>query len=491
MTHGLSLVLWFPTRRPTNPFSSRPVPGRSRPVCEEDHIRYVVIVDGEHYPPVVEAAFEEIRDNGHEVLLAVMAGGTEKIPAEGLDAYGDVEVMVGDDVHAVLRAAIDRADPDGILDLSDEPVLDYRRRFALASVALDAGVAYEGADFAFTPPPLDDLATKPSIAIIGTGKRTGKTAVAGFAARSLVARGRRPIVVAMGRGGPREPEVMRGDQLELTPEHLLELADDGKHAASDYIEDAFLSRVPTVGCRRCGGGLAGAVGISNVGRGVEIANELEGDIILLEGSGSAIPPVAADVTCLVVPASIPEEYLQGYFGTYRLLLSDLVMVTMCEEPFGSPSKISDLESLIRSARRSSGEGKGSQGEIRVVRTVFRPTPTRSVAGTRVFVATTAPEVAGPAIRQHLEQEHGCSVVGISHSLSNRAKLEEDLAQCGGRADVLLCEIKAAAIDVATRKGQAAGMDVVYMDNVPVGVEGDDPEAEIVWAGEEAFRRSRR
>jgi cyclic 2,3-diphosphoglycerate synthase len=450
-------------------------------------IRTIVIIDGEHYPPVVEAALAEIALDGRDVVLALVAGGREKLPSDGDAAYGDVRVATGDDPPALLDAAIEELTPDVVLDLSDEPVLDYRRRHLMASVALGRGVPYEGADFRFTPPPRPRLASTSSIAIIGTGKRTGKTAVAGFAARALTDAGRSSAIVAMGRGGPPDPELLRGDELDLTPQDLLAIADEGRHAASDYIEDALLGRVPTVGCRRCGGGLAGAVDVSNVASGIALANDLSVETLLLEGSGTAIPPVHADVTGLVMPASIPEEHLLGYMGSYRLLLSDFVVVTMCENPFGSPSRVTTLISQARSAIQSVRERRG-KAELRVVRTVFRPTPTRSVEGSTAYVATTAPEEAGESIRAHLESQHGCEVIGISHSLSDRKKLEEELGSMDGTADVLLCEIKAAGIDVATRWGLDLGADVVYMDNTPEGIEGDDPAETIEWAAQLARQR---
>ncbi|MFN2589128.1 MAG: 2,3-diphosphoglycerate synthetase [Actinomycetota bacterium] len=442
-------------------------------------MRYLAVVDGEHYPPVVEAALNELAAGGHEVVAALLVGGREKLPAGGIDAYGGVRVVPGEEPRAGLDRFLAENEVDAVVDLSDEPVLDYRRRHALAAVALYRGVAYEGADFRFTPPPRPRLATKASIALVGTGKRTGKTAVAGFTARALTELGRRPVIVAMGRGGPPEPEVLRGDEMALEPKDLLEMADSGKHAASDYVEDALLGRVPTVGCRRCGGGLAGGVAISNVRQGVELANDLPGDLVLLEGSGSSIPPCHADASVLVVPSAIPEEYLSGYMGPFRLLLADFVVVTMCEEPFGSPSQVSRTTSLVRESFRSNGKsGQGSAGpkhEIELVRTVFRPAPTRPVEGAEVVVATTAPEAAGESIKRHLEQEHGCRVAGISHSLSDRGRLKEELRQAG-KADVLLCEIKAAGVDVATREALASGMNVVYMDNVPVPVDGGDLKA---------------
>jgi cyclic 2,3-diphosphoglycerate synthetase len=39
-------------------------------------------------------------------------------------------------------------------------------------------------------------------------------------------------------------------------------------------------------------------------------------------------------------------------------------------------------------------------------------------------------------------------------------------------DVLLTELKAAAVDVAARRAEALGADVVFVDNRPVTVEGD-------------------
>ena len=438
---------------------------------------------------MVEAALREITIRGYEILAAVVAGGREKLPSEGAGAaYGDLDVRTGEDPPALLDEALTGLEPDVVVDLSDEPVLDYRRRHLLASVALSRGVLYEGADFRFTPPPRPRLAGKPSISIIGTGKRTGKTAVAGFAARTLTGAGHSSAIVAMGRGGPSQPELLRGDEIELTARDLIAIADRGEHAASDYVEDALLGRVPTVGCRRCGGGLAGGVDVSNVSSGVALANELDVEMLLFEGSGSAIPPVYADVTGLIVPASVPDEYLLGYMGPYRLLLSDFVVVTMCENPFGSPSRVSSLISQAQTAVESVRERQG-RGRLLVVRTVFRPTPTRSVDGSTAYVATTAPVEAADSIRNHLERRHGCRVVGISHSLSDRKTLQQELGALEERPEVLLCEVKAAGVDVAARWGLANGVDVVFMDNTPEGIEGDDPASTIEWAAALALERS--
>src|SRR5207237_3658656 len=126
-----------------------------------------------------------------------------------------------------LSEAVALYGPEVVVDLSDEPVLGPRERFRLASTALAAGLPYVGADFRFDPPAFEPFAL-PSLSVFGTGKRVGKTAVTGHLAR-LLARDREVLVVAMGRGGPPEPEVI---EVAPTLAELLERSRAGRHAAS-------------------------------------------------------------------------------------------------------------------------------------------------------------------------------------------------------------------------------------------------------------------
>ena len=120
----------------------------------------MAIVDGEHYPAVVRDALDELED---DVVAAVLVGGTEKLRGGELD-YG-VPLVPS------LEVAVERHAPDVVLDLSDEPVLGPRERFALASRALALGVPYEGPDFRFEPP-TGVPSPLPTLAVIGTGERT-------------------------------------------------------------------------------------------------------------------------------------------------------------------------------------------------------------------------------------------------------------------------------------------------------------------------------
>jgi len=278
--------------------------------------------------------------------------------------------------------------------------------------------------------------------------------VAGAIARRAVQTGRHPVVIAMGRGGPDPPEVL-DVEADVSVDALLALADGGKHAASDYIEDAVTSRVPTVGCRRVAGGLAGAVWTSNVEAGARMAQARDEDLVILEGSGAAIPPAAASAGVICVPATAPIEVVTGYLGPYRVLLSDLAVVTMSEEP-GAASR---MEAAIREI----------SPRIEVLRTVFRPKPLEDISGCKVFVCTTAPPDTSSRLKGHLQEAHGCEVVGISHSLANRRELERELWEAPDH-DVLVTEVKAGAIDVAARAARKSGRRVVFIDNEPMGTD---------------------
>ncbi|MGH3148710.1 MAG: 2,3-diphosphoglycerate synthetase, partial [Rubrobacter sp.] len=230
-------------------------------------MRALFLIDGEHYPPVVLDAMQSVRESlATEGVAAAFLGGTEKLK-EGTD-YG-MPLVVGTDPVSAVEKALSEHEVDVVVDLSDEPVIGYRERMRIASLVLRAGARYVGSDFELRPPALHAISTKPSLAVIGTGKRVGKTAVSGYLARLLAREGFDPGVVSMGRGGPPHPEVIEGHELEVGSDYLLDALGRGAHAASDYYETAALSRVTTVGCRRCGGGLAGEPFVSNVLEGAE------------------------------------------------------------------------------------------------------------------------------------------------------------------------------------------------------------------------------
>ncbi len=429
--------------------------------------RVVALIDGEHYPPVVRFALDELRKSD-EVVGAAFAGGTEKIGSSQPDDVYGVPVVTGSTAEEALKLALARFSPERVADLSDEPVVSSADRFRLASLALEAGAVYEGADFRFEPPVEALTTATPALAIIGTGKRVGKTSLSAHVARHLKAGGHDIVVLAMGRGGPAEPELIHGDQIELTTSDLLALARQGVHAASDNYEDAVMSRVTTVGCRRCGGGMGGSTFFSNVPEGARMADGLGKELLVLEGSGAAIPPVASDADLLVVGAAQGVAYVTDYFGPYRLARADAVVIAGAEEPVADAARVAEVERAVQAARPG----------LPCVPIVFRPRPLSSVEGKRVFFATTAPPDLVPRLAEHLEKDHGCTVVAASPNLSDRPKLREDMERAAGGFDLLVTELKAAAIDVVAEAGEAAGVPTVLCDNVPHAVGGADMDGLI-------------
>ena len=379
-------------------------------------MRAIALIDGEHYAPVVRDALAAMP---YDVVAALLVGGTEKLRG-------------GDDYGVPLVDALDALEADLVVDLSDEPVLGPRERLLWASRALALGLPYVGADFRFDPPPLQAVET-PSLAVIGLGKRIGKTAVTGHVARVL-ARDRRVVVVAMGRGGPAEPELLEAPP---TLDDLLALSRSGRHAASDHLEAAALAGVPAVGCRRAGGGLAGAPFESNVVEGAALAAQLDPELLVFDGSGAALPPIEADARILVTNG---HHDARAGLNAYRVLVSDLVV---------------DTGGADREAIRS-------VSDIPIVTAELRLRPAEPLAGRRTAVFTT-----GPAPTDELDAE----IVHVSRNLSRRDALQEELERVD--ADVYLVELKAAAVDVVAESALARGAEVVLAANDVISDELDE------------------
>jgi len=403
-------------------------------------VRTLALIDGEHYPSTVRDALAELP---YEFVGAFMAGGTEKLRDEA-----DYGVPLHNDLEEALR----ELEPELVLDLSDEPVLGPAARFRLASRVLAAGIPCAGADYRLEPPEFEPFPL-PSLAVFATGKRVGKTAVSAHVGR-LLARDRDVIAVAMGRGGPEAPEVAESPP---TLEELLALSRGGSHAASDYLEIAAVAGVVTIGCRRCGGGLAGAVATSNVQAGAELALQRGADFVVFDGSGAAIPPVAAGKRLLVTSTFDPPALVTGYLNAYRILLADLVLVTMADA--STPHEA--LADAIRDVKP----------DVTVIAVGFRPRPLAPIDGKRVAYFTTAAPSAHERLAGDLSG-YGADVVHVSGNLADRPALQRELETVD--ADVYLTEIKAAGIDVVAEAGAKRGVEIVLAANDVVHCPGQPP-----------------
>lgn len=381
----------------------------------------IALIDGEHHPVAVRAALDRL-DEERGLAGVVFVGGTEKT-GPGAD-WGR---PVRDDPEPALRELA--AGAGAVVDLADEPVLPASAKLRLAALALHLGLAYEAPGMRLEPPRYETVGYGGrKLAVIGTGKRTGKTAVAGHWAGLLDD----PVIVCMGRGGPPEPALAEpGTSLD----ELIAIAETGAHAASDYLEDAVLAGVRTVGCRRVGGGPAGEPAESNVPEGAALAAALNPAAIIFEGSGACIPPVEVDRTVCIVGAGADEP-----FADYRLLRADLVL--------------------------AAPQAAAPPGALRFE---LRPEPAEPLsAGARVALFTTGAERCEDA-----------EPVLVSTNLARRAALAADLERAEQEGcEVYLTELKAAAIDTVAAAATRRGARVVFVRNRPVGL-GDDLDAALV------------
>ena len=434
--------------------------------------KMLCLVDGEHYLPVTKEAIDTLNNLEHiDIVATVFIGGTENLRDDSEESYSEklgvpVQFAKDKDIpYDLIVEMIRTYKADTVMDLSDEPILDYPKRFKIACKVLNEGISYEGPDFKFEPTTQYEIMEKPSITILGTGKRIGKTAVSGFVSRLIDNNGYEPCVIAMGRGGPEDPEVVHGEKLEINAKFLLEQSEKGVHAASDHWEDALMSRILTIGCRRCGGGMAGEVFMTNMKKGAKLANEVDAKFAISEGSGAAIPPIKTDKKIVLVGANQPIENLTTYFGPYRISLGDLVILTMCEEPMADDEKIKNIEEFVNEVNPDAA----------VISTVFRPKPLGDIAGKKVLFATTAPEGVKDKLVDYLERNYDCKIIGTTAHLSNRPLLRQDMEKYMDKAEVMLTELKAAAVDVATKDAIAAGLEVIYCDNIPVTINESYPD----------------
>ena len=387
----------------------------------------IALIDGEHHPAAVRDVLGRV-ESERGLAGVAFCGGEEKLPDVPLnEIYGRPVQQPAEDALARLAGQADT-----VLDLADEPVLPPSAKLRLAALALHHGMRYEAPGLVLDPPRYEPVGfSGPKLAVIATGKRTGKTAVACHLARLLAEDD--PLIVCMGRGGPAQPLVAEPN---TTLADLLALAESGAHAASDYLEDAVLAGVRTVGCRRIGGGLTGEPYESNVPQGAALAASLGPGCLIFEGSGSCVPPVQVDRTLCIAGAGEAEP-----MSGYALLRADLVLA---REGAPAPPGALALELCPESTE---------------------PLPDNA----RVALFTTGAEDC-----------RGIEPVVVSTNLARRSALAGDLDRAvAERCDVWLTELKAAAIDTVAMRARAEGAQVVFVRNQPVG-DGLD-EALLNWA----------
>ena len=263
-------------------------------------VAVIALIDGEHHPAAVRDALDAARPRRRGLLRR----RGEARPPGSLD---ERLRPAGRDRSRGRRCGAWRRRAEAVVDLADEPVLPPSAKLRLAALALHLGLRYEAPGLRLDPPRYAPVAFDgPKLAVIGTGKRTGKTAVAGHWAGAAARAGVDPVIVCMGRGGPARADASPTADTGL--DDLLAIADGGGHAASDYLEDAVLARrahrrLPARRRRARGR----AVGVERARRAPRWRRRCRAPgALIFEGSGVCIPPVEVDRTVCVIGPGEPE-----------------------------------------------------------------------------------------------------------------------------------------------------------------------------------------
>ena len=249
--------------------------------------------------------------------------------------------------------------------------------------------------------------------MIGTGKRTGKTAVAGHWAGLL--RAARPGDRLHGArwagradGGRRRHRRWRSCSRSSSA---------GGHGASDYLEDAVLAGVRTVGLsargRRAGGC---AVGVQRAGRRRRSRRRSRAPgALIFEGSGACIPPVEVDRTVCVIGPGPPGAAAPS---------------TRCCGP--------------TAAARARGRG-GAAGRAALL------------VAARARGAAAGRRAGGPVHDRRAGAARAWSRWSPRRTWRGAAALAADLDRAAAAGcDVYLTELKAAAIDTVARRAAEHG-----------------------------------
>ncbi len=217
-----------------------------------------------------------------------------------------------------------------------------------------------------------------------------------------------------------------------------------------------MTGVTTVGARRAGGGLAGAPYVTNVPEAVALAAARRPGARRPRRERRGGAPGRLGRGGPRGPRDVPLEYLRGYLGPVPALVVGPGGCYYGNRPaYRVRDDLSELSSHV--LRFLDDTGCSSP-------TSFR-NHSRDVRGERGVLRHDGPASRRPRQVERLEAEHGCRVVGWSARLADRAGLAEDLDAADGY-DVLLTELKAAAVDVRGRARRPRGARSCSWTTVP-------------------------
>jgi hypothetical protein len=319
------------------------------------------------------------------------------IVADGLPKGFSLEVPFV--VEAGAPAAVQRASaefsPRAVVDITESDLDD---RFIWANEALQLGLEVHGADFRLWPPALRGGAA-PTVTFVGAGPAVGKTAAIVSFLEEVKAK-RKTAAVVLDLGGPPYPELVEGAGAAPAVERLLSFHRDGRSIGGDHYLIATATGVPAVGCSFAGTGLTGVPLNSLLGDAFVFATEAGGELVVVEGSGRAMPPTTGALGFLINVRTEPE-LLRAFPFAYQLRRAAAVIATGFERA-PNPKTVGDLEAAVKAVNERASFCYGRMVATAVGKPDFK----------EAVVVTARPEGAREDLAAHWRRVLGGAVVDV-------------------------------------------------------------------------------
>lgn len=242
----------------------------------------------------------------------------EKVP----DGFSlDVPFVAEAKAAAAVRRAAAEFAPRAVVDVTEAGMAE---RFSWANEALQLGLEVHGADFRMWPP-VFKAGRIPTVTFAGAGAAVGKTAAIVHFLAQLKGKCRAAAVV-LELGGPSYAEIVEPLEPASASARLLSYHRDGRRVGGDHFLIAAAAGIPAVGCSFAGTGLTGVPLNSLLGDAVVFASEAGGELMVVEGSGGAMPP-AGGAVCFLVNVRTGLEVLRSFPFAFQLKKAHVVVAT--------------------------------------------------------------------------------------------------------------------------------------------------------------------
>ena len=152
------------------------------------------------------------------------------------------------------------------------------------------------------------------------------------------------------------------------------------------------------------------------------------------------------------------------FGPFRVLGADMAVITGAAGRGEGDPQVAAVRAALQAIRPG----------IDPVAVDLVPEPSATIAGRRIAYFTTAPADVAERLAAELEREQGAEVIATVAALADRDRLRLLLDDAAiAAADAYVVELKAAAIDVVADAAERRGIEVVFCDNRPRSLPGED------------------